>query len=191
MTDGMFVNRPFKTGVFSFVGVAVPLFIGLLVQRCCPSFAKKLVKLLKPFCFVFLAFVIIFGTYVYWDIFQFLSWQVAVVGASLPLAGFLFGFIVAKVCRRDPKDVCAISIETGLQNTGLAIVATKVILMNFTPLADMAMVVPITVATFTPLPLLVAYLYLLWRNRGDKKGSDAGSTKELTVNDGMGYYTVA
>lgn len=51
----------------------------------------------------------------------FILFQIIIAGMGLPWLGFLFGFIVAKLCRQPQADVRAISIETGIQNTGVAI----------------------------------------------------------------------
>lgn len=40
---------------------------------------------------------------------------------GLPWLGFIFGFIVAKICKQPQANIRAIAIETGIQNTGVAI----------------------------------------------------------------------
>lgn len=40
---------------------------------------------------------------------------------GLPWLGFTFGLIVAKICGQSQADIRAIAIETGIQNTGVAI----------------------------------------------------------------------
>jgi len=40
---------------------------------------------------------------------------------GLPWLGFMFGFIVAYICKQSQADIRAIAIETGVQNTGVAI----------------------------------------------------------------------
>ena len=40
---------------------------------------------------------------------------------GLPWIGFAFGCSLARLTRRAPADVIAIAIETGVQNTGMAI----------------------------------------------------------------------
>ena len=42
-------------------------------------------------------------------------------GFSLPFLGYCFGAVAAYLLRRPIEDVIAISVETGLQNTGIAI----------------------------------------------------------------------
>lgn len=45
---------------------------------------------------------------------------------ALPWLGFLFGGVMAVLCKRQLEEVVAVSIETGIQNTGLAIGVIKV-----------------------------------------------------------------
>lgn len=40
---------------------------------------------------------------------------------GLPWLGFTFGFIVARICKQPQPNIRAIAIETGIQNTGVAI----------------------------------------------------------------------
>ena len=40
---------------------------------------------------------------------------------GLPWIGFAFGCTIARLTKRPPEDVIAIAIETGVQNTGMAI----------------------------------------------------------------------
>lgn len=68
----------------------------------------------------------------------------------------MFGWIFAKIFRQSSPDCIAISVETGIQNTGIAI-----FLLTFSldqPMADLTTVVPVSVAIMTPFPLLAVYL---------------------------------
>lgn len=47
--------------------------------------------------------------------------QIILAGLGLPWLGFLFGLVIAKLCKQSQADVRAIAIETGVQNTGVAI----------------------------------------------------------------------
>jgi sodium/bile acid cotransporter 3/5 len=51
----------------------------------------------------------------------FLSFQIIVAGLGLPWLGYIFGWVAAHVLKQAPSDALAISIETGIQNTGIAI----------------------------------------------------------------------
>lgn len=54
---------------------------------------------------------------------------------GLPWLGFLFGLIVAIIFQQPNKDVRAIAIETGIQNTGISIFLLRFSLDQ--PAADM------------------------------------------------------
>ena len=50
----------------------------------------------------------------------------------MPFLGFLFGALAARLARRKPEDIIAISVETGVQNTGLSIGVLKVVIFWIT-----------------------------------------------------------
>lgn len=63
---------------------------------------------------------------------------------------------MALLCRQSPRDALTIAIETGIQNTGIAI-----FMLNFTlpqPQADITSAVPVANSMMTPLPLLLLYI---------------------------------
>ncbi|KAE9553748.1 hypothetical protein FO519_003058 [Halicephalobus sp. NKZ332] len=65
----------------------------------------------------------------------------------------MFGCLTSIILGQNPKDVTAIAIETGVQNTGIAIMILK---FSF-PDADTSILMPVIVACSTPFPLLVSY----------------------------------
>lgn len=87
----------------------------------------------------------------------------------------MFGCMMSILLRQKPEDVTAIAIETGVQNTGIAIMLLKVVLALERPLrvillptpvisvflpaeqADLSSLLPIIVACFTPAPLLFSF----------------------------------
>lgn len=70
--------------------------------------------------------------------------------------GYMFGWLSAKIFRQPAPDCIAISVETGIQNTGIAIFLLTFALEQ--PTADLTTVVPVSVAIMTPFPLLAVYL---------------------------------
>lgn len=157
--DGQFNKLPFKNIAMLIIGLVVPLSIGLLIKWKSERVALMLKRLLKPFSIIFIIFIMTFGVYANYYIFAFFDWKVAVAGLLLPWLGFVFGAVMALMCRRSMEEIIAISIETGIQNTGIAIGILKVALGDFAPLGDIAMVIPVAVATMTPIPLTVAYIF--------------------------------
>lgn len=156
--DGHFTKLPYRNIAMLAIGLVVPLSIGLLIKWKSERIALVLKRLLKPFAIIFIVFIMTFGVYANLYIFAFFDWKVAVAGLMLPWLGFVFGAVVSVMCRRNLEEIIAISIETGIQNTGISIGILKVALQDYAPLGDIAMVIPVAVATMTPIPLTVAYI---------------------------------
>jgi hypothetical protein len=96
----------------------VPLSIGIGITRCLPRLSSFLVKCMKPLAFFLIVFILVCGIWSQFFMIKLISWKVGVVGLGLPWLGFGFGCLFSKLCRRERKDIIAIAIETGIQNTG-------------------------------------------------------------------------
>lgn len=80
-------------------------------------------------------------------------------GLGLPWLGYAFGYVSSRLFKQAYPEAIAIAIETGIQNTGIAIY-----LLTFSldqPMADLTTVIPVAVAIMTPLPLLSLY-FVRW-----------------------------
>lgn len=88
--------------------------------------------------------------------------QIIVAGLGLPWLGYMFGYITAKIFRQPNPDAIAISVETGIQNTGISIFMLTFALEQ--PMADLTTVVPVSVAIMTPFPLLGLYIIKKLKN---------------------------
>lgn len=142
--------------------LVIPLGIGLLIQRFLPRLRAVLVRILKPLSTILILFIVIFAIVANLYIFELFSWQIFVAGMGLPWLGYMFGWISAKVFKTSPKDALAIAVETGVQNTGIAIYLLRFSLPQ--PEGDLTTVVPVSVATMTPIPLTLLYIgQLLYR----------------------------
>ncbi|EDX17978.1 P3 protein [Drosophila simulans] len=152
--------------------LVLPLLLGLLVQKKMPQVARVLVRLLKPVSAIIILFIIVFAIINNFYLFYLFSWQIVVAGMALPGLGYIFAFLAAKLLHQNAADALTIAIETGIQNTGIAIFLLTTTLES--PEADITTVVPVSVAVMTPLPLLGIYLY----NRcwGNKRISEASAT---------------
>ena len=154
------------------VSLAVPCFLGIILKKCKSGMADKISKAIKPVSVLFILWVIIVGsitnTYVY--IIMATQWYVIMGGCLLPYLGMLLGFIIAKLACQPFNRVIAICVETGIQDTGLAIL---LLLASFVkPLGSLAATMPITCALFTPLPLCVCALALTAYKRCCKKSAE-------------------
>ncbi|XP_011062801.1 PREDICTED: ileal sodium/bile acid cotransporter-like isoform X2 [Acromyrmex echinatior] len=93
--------------------------------------------------------------------------RIIIAGMGLPWLGFTFGFIIAYICKQSQADIRAIAIETGIQNTGVAI-----FLLRFTlkpPADDLTTVVPVSAAMMTPVPLAILFIIKLIYKYKQKK----------------------
>jgi len=137
--------------------LVLPLSIGVAINKYLPKVSEFMVKILKPLAFFLIVFILVCGIWSQFFMIKLISWRIAVVGFALPWLGFAFGCLFSKLCRRERVDIIAIAIETGVQNTGMAIFMLWFTLEH--PAGDLAAVVPVAVATFTPFPLLAGLIY--------------------------------
>ena len=113
-----------------------------------------------------------------------------VSGILLPWLGYLLGGGTAWLLRQEARDILAIAIETGVQNTGLAILALRLSLPP--PESDMTTgrsfqflsfisclehlfyfeVVPVAVAIMTPVVPFCILLFQKVSGWGGKKGKE-------------------
>ncbi|KAG8239487.1 hypothetical protein J437_LFUL018446 [Ladona fulva] len=163
------------------IALVVPLAIGFLLQKKFPKAANFLVHhILKPLCGFLLFFIVIFAIATNLYIFHLFSWKIILCGMGLPWLGFLCGAIAARLFSLSSADILAIAIETGVQNTGIAIFMLRFTLGQ--PLADLTTVVPVSIAVMTPIPLALFWLYKLFTGQiklNNKCSEDQNSQRPL------------
>ncbi|KAK7080435.1 hypothetical protein SK128_005817, partial [Halocaridina rubra] len=103
-------------------------------------------------------------------------------GLLLPLIGYIIGLLLAWIFRQNWQKCIAISIETGVQNTMIAIIILNVAIPP--PVSNIATVVPATNTLFTPLPLIIAIIVkIIYQKIKGKSVQDTTDPKEITVPD--------
>eukprot|EP00092_Neocalanus_flemingeri_P004138 GFUD01004452.1.p1 GENE.GFUD01004452.1~~GFUD01004452.1.p1 ORF type:complete len:492 (-),score=114.28 GFUD01004452.1:414-1889(-) len=183
--DGTQIVIPYMKITTYAVMLVVPLMIGVSIRKCLPKVADFMVKIMKPLALFLIIFILVCGIWSQFFMIKLIDWKIAVVGFALPWLGFAFGCLFSKLCRRERKDIIAIAVETGIQNTGMAIFMLWFTLDH--PAGDLAAVVPVAVATLTPFPLLAAMVYYNLRARlcpiqtKEKEVVDKEMDKEVTV----------
>ncbi|KAH0956161.1 hypothetical protein HN011_002106 [Eciton burchellii] len=152
------------------IGLIIPLVIGFFIQKKLPKVSKILVRIMKPFSIILLVFIVIFAIVTNLYLFKLFSWKIIIAGMGLPWLGFMFGLIIANMCKQSQADIRAIAIETGIQNTGVSI-----FLLRFTlkpPDDDLTTVVPVSAAIMTPIPLMILYVIkLIYQHRRKVKAT--------------------
>ncbi|XP_046383273.1 probable sodium/metabolite cotransporter BASS6, chloroplastic isoform X2 [Ischnura elegans] len=177
------------------VALVVPLALGFAMQRKWPKGANFMVKhVLKPLCGFLLVFIVIFAIATNLYIFHLFSWKIILSGMGLPWLGFSFGAIVARIFSLPSTDILAIAIETGVQNTGIAIFMLRFTLGQ--PLADLTTVIPVSIAIMTPIPLFCLWVYrvatgkitLRWRCSQEEPGIER-PLRDVTMESVNGTMT--
>lgn len=169
---------PYSRFAYSAIGLVVPISAGLLIQRYCPRFARVLVRILKPMSVILILFIVIFAIITNLYLFELFSWQIIVAGLGLPLLGYCFGFLASHLMRLPLADALAISVETGIQNTGIAIFLLRFALEQ--PAADLTTVMPVSTAIMTPLPLMLLMIGLRLHARSKQRNEGSLIAKDDT-----------
>jgi len=185
---GQRISIPYNNIMYSLLMLVLPLCAGIMVRRFMPKAADIAKKVLRPFLGIIIVFICTFGVYVNLYMFKLMNWRVLVGGLSLPWLGFAAGLLIAVLARQPKPNVVAISIETGIQNTGIAIMLLQLSFAQ--PDADLAAVLPVVVAMFTPAPMVIALIihYVSkWRIEKKKKEEKAAA---VAVANGVNCKTI-
>lgn len=112
--------------------VVVPIILGILMNHFLGGFVQRAVKIL-PLVSV-IAIILIVGGVVSVNAqkIQETGFLIMLVVVCHNMLGYLTGYLLAKVCHMDLAKAKAISIEVGMQNSGLA---TSLAMMHFGPAA--------------------------------------------------------
>lgn len=106
--------------------VLIPVFLGLLLNRFIPKTAQRISKI-SPLISV-MAIVLIVSSVIGQnrEIILTAGWRLLLAPALLHLGGFSLGYVVARLCQLSEESSRTISIEVGMQNSGLGtVLATK------------------------------------------------------------------
>ena len=98
--------------------------------------------------------------------FKLMNWRILLAAGFSVWIGFSCGYILSTSIRLPMKDRIAISIETGIQNTGTAIVLLGFSLPD--PDNDISAVVPVAASIMTPIPLTIVWIAIKCYDRFHK-----------------------
>lgn len=175
------VQVPFLNIFTTLLILIVPLFVGVFLQHKLPKVTKVLIKVIRPVTVVCIVLLLTVGIYSNLYIFKLFKPKIVLAGCLLPYFGYLLGGLIAFIFRLPWQRVKTVAIETGMQNTGIAMI----LMMYAFPPPDgfIAAVAPIASAVMTPLPLfLITVPYLIYKrcnkNKYDSVPNENGSTKK-------------
>lgn len=145
--------------------LGIPLFLGTLLQYFKPVFASRFSKIMKPVSvIIFLTFII--GAFLN-NLDVFLNHVHHVFFLVILHNGLLFatGFILARTARLNLLDQKTISIETGIQNSGLGLM---LVFSFFGGLGGMAILVAFWAIWDMVSGLLLGFLFSFFKGKLSK-----------------------
>jgi BASS family bile acid:Na+ symporter len=125
--------------VFLTIGLilGIPLILGILTTSKLPEISKKLAKAIKPLSLVIFGALVLLALLGNFDLFKTYIGAIFLWVLAHNFLGLAGGYLTAKLARLPFKDVKTISIETGIQNSGLGLV---LIFSFFAGLGGMALI---------------------------------------------------
>ena len=118
--------------------LGIPLVVGMFIRKKSPKFATRLSKILKPVSLLILLAFIVVAFYNNLDIFNTYIHHAFYLVFILNSVLYLLGFYTAKFSKMSFEDQKTLSIETGIQNSGLGLM---LVFLFFNGLGGMALVV--------------------------------------------------
>ena len=118
---GTFVHVDTMSMFFSIVQVVIlPIVIGFIIQHNCPKFPSRAVAYLPAFSSLAITFIV--GIIVSHNAEKLLTSGLLIILVVMlhNVCGLLLGFSIGKLLKLEYKKCVAISIEVGMQNSGLA-----------------------------------------------------------------------
>jgi len=142
--------------------LGIPLFLGMTIRYYTPIIAQKIAKYLKPISFIiFFAFITV-AFYNNWDVFVAEIHHVFYLVLLLNSILYLVGYYTAKFAGLPYNDQKTLSIETGIQNSGLGLM---LVFLFFKDFGGMALIVAFWGIWDIFSGLVLAYIWNLY----DKK----------------------
>lgn len=101
--------------------LGIPLVLGMLVNHYHEEMALKINKVLRPFSITVFMVLIVIALYDNSEIFKKHIHLVLFLVIFHNILAYFIGYFTAKIFKLDKKDVKTITIETGIQNSGLGL----------------------------------------------------------------------
>ena len=118
--------------------LGIPLIIGMVIRKNKPQLADKLMKILKPISLIIFMLFIIIAFYDNLTIFANYIHYVLIIVIGHNLLAYLTGYYFAKIMGLSYQNQKTLSIETGIQNSGLGLL---LVFSFFNGLGGMALLV--------------------------------------------------
>ncbi|CAL4064562.1 unnamed protein product, partial [Meganyctiphanes norvegica] len=157
LEDNDNLQVPFGNLVATLIFLTIPITIGIILKWKRPEWAPKAEKLMKPMTFCLIIFFLTVGTYNSYKVFLMMTKEMVICGLLISTSGYLCGALFAMLWCLGRPQIIAISIETAMQNGGVAFILLKISLP--TPDSDLAGI-PAGAAMFlTGPPIFLLYIF--------------------------------
>ncbi|XP_022082277.1 ileal sodium/bile acid cotransporter-like [Acanthaster planci] len=167
------LETPFRELLIQLCGLVLPLVIGVPFFYKFPKARKFCLKLVKPFTFLLMVLGVVLYIPAQYYVF-FGDWKVWVTSSIVTLIGAFLGMAVARIVNFNYHTSITIAIETGCQNTLLAVSVAK--LFYVAPESDVVAVIPLLIAIVSGIEGFVIvffyYLYLFLTKKPTKVAPD-------------------
>jgi len=151
---------PHKNIILSLLFVLLPVFLGMVLRRFSPSWAKTAEDTASFTGIIVILFLVISVTIRHGSLFIRTPSEIYLASIGIGLSGFLFGYGMAKLFRLPYRYRRTISLETGIQNGPIAF---AIILLSFTdPWMNEMLWLAILYSTFI---VITSSLVTLWYRR--------------------------
>lgn len=114
-----------------FLIIGIPLVLGLSVSHKFPKFAQRFTKFIKYFSILFFSFFVLAALYINFDYFLKYIKHIFFLVFTQNFLAFLSGFLSSKIFRIPERELRAITIEVGIQNSGLGLILILIFLMDW------------------------------------------------------------
>ncbi|XP_033117305.1 ileal sodium/bile acid cotransporter-like [Anneissia japonica] len=144
--DNEDLKTPFVDIMIQLISLVIPVVIGMFILYKLPKVAELCLKCLKPCAVILIIISLGLGIPAQFYIF-YSSWEIWVAAGCLPFVGCFLGFAISKIAKMELKSSVTISLETGVQNSLLAIAMVGISYKK--PESDLIGRVPLLIALLT------------------------------------------
>ena len=112
---------PFHVFTIILLILGLPLVLGLIINQKFPKFTSKIVGMMKRLSIIIFIVILLIIFIKNYDVFLQHIKYIALIVLIHNILAFLLGYNFARLFQLDQRDRKTISIETGIQNSGLAL----------------------------------------------------------------------
>ncbi len=138
--------------------ILVPVIAGVLMNKYCTNFTARILPAAPPVAVLFITLIVASIIGAGKDYILHSGYKLIAAVFSLHACGFLLGYAVSRIMTRDIIVARTVSIEVGMQNSGLGVVLAR---NNFT---NPAFAIPSAISSLFH-SLIASALAAWWRNR--------------------------